>query len=187
MEILKKGTKVVPHKKSYGGLDLSHCHHWNNKGKEQGYLYVIGIDKLGDKDFYILNANLVEGDEGGNYYLREDFEIFNGEEPDEDILYYADIDVSLDIENEECENFFVEMLSDSKENLMARIKGKRSIVTMSIADTYDLDPHFTYEELQKLHEWTGNVLKFIEQENKPREMTIEEIENILGYKIILKK
>ena len=182
---LERGTKVVPHRKSCGCV-LEACHHWK-RAKEQGFLYVLNIEKDEyGKELYVLSSKL-DNSFGGNYYLRKDFTLFEEEEKEEK-LTYNDIDRILEFTADECRDFNAEMTSWSREDLIKKLKDNQSIVTIDISTDYtEYDPHFNLQGLKTLHEWIGNILKYIDEEiEKPKEMTLEEIEEILGHKVIIK-
>ena len=186
-EKLERGTKVVPHKKSYGCV-LEGCHHWK-RAKEQGFLYVLNTEKDEyGKELYVLSSKLDNNSFGGNYYLREDFTLFEEEEEKEEKLTYNDIDRILEFTADECRDFNAEMTSWSREDLIGKLKDNQSIVAIDISpDDTEYDPHFNLQGLKNLHEWIGNILKYIDEEiEKPKEMTLEEIEEVLGHKVIIK-
>lgn len=187
MEKIEIGTKVVPQKKSYG-CRLEDCQHWKRfKNKEQDFLYVVDIKHCDGLDLYILNSK--KHGWSGNYYLRKDFTILKEEEikEKEEKLFYGDIDRNLEVDLDECETFSIELISYSKEDLFEKIKNGESIVTIDISpEDKEYDPHFDLENLKELHKWIGDILNYVEQENKPKEMTLEEIEKELGFKVIIK-
>ena len=71
-EDFKVGMKVVPHNKTTGAF-FNNCHHWNEAGgKEQGFLYVVGVEE------YLVVLNSRKDSESGNFYSFSDVTIYNG-------------------------------------------------------------------------------------------------------------
>lgn len=196
MEIVKKGTKVVPFKKSYGALD--DCFYWEEAKSGQGYLYVTGTAKdTNGTEYYVLNIRNPKEEEelGGNFYLREDFNLYTEKEESKAEEVVEDITLdnlkNIDIKNEDCDNFTLEIITRLESRFKKGLKNKESIALISISDvSYDYDPHFNLEQLKILHKWAGDIIKvsekFLEEEELPKEMTIEEIEKELGFKIVIK-
>jgi hypothetical protein len=80
MRDIKLFDKVVPHKKTADGrnrgLKTSVC--WRNAKKlKQPFLYVTKVPFPNDYQEYLLCENLICND--GDYFLREDFELYKGE------------------------------------------------------------------------------------------------------------
>lgn len=153
-ELLKPGTKVVPHSKSTW-CPLNTCPKWKEAKHTQGYLYVQYYDC--EVNAYVLNVN--EDDGEGNFYKREDFTLY--EEPKK--VKWEDINKIITLRDDVKRTKFKLQLNQHKPKylLEASKDNNRCVIW-----TRNLDggagPDLTYKQLKEVHKLFGDIIEFVE-------------------------